>query len=388
MDFSFSKEQSDLFGSYRAFGAEHLNDGIGQADQSGIIEPDHYRQKWRMIADFGVLGLAMPKSYGGLGHSIETATAALIGLGEGCHDNGLLLAINAQLWTVLHPILEFGTEEQKQEWLPRIVSGDIIGCDAVSEAQSGSDAMGVTTTAREIADGFILDGAKVYVGQATTCDLAVVFAQTTPDAGAWGVSAFLVPMDADGVSRSEPLEKTGYRTIANGTLNFENVHLPSAALLGRLGAGKAIFGRSSTLERQLIFASHVGAMKRQLDECVLFAKSRKSGGGAIAQYQSVSNRLADMQARYETCWLMQMRAAWQVDQGQETPQSAALTKLVISEALLASSLDASRIHAGPGYAFDTNVSRDIRDHLGSVFLGGTSDVQRNIVAKLLRPEKR
>lgn len=384
MDFGLIDEQETIEREYFAFAQSELNEGLAERDRTGKIDETDYRDRWRLLARYGTLGLALTQDFGGQGLDTVTAAVALHGLGRGCHDNGLLLAVNAQIWTIVLPILEFGTDAQKQEYLPRIAKGEWIGADAISEVQSGSDAMTVTTTAKREGDRYILNGQKVYVGQSAICDFAIVFAQTNPNAGAWGVSAFLVPMSLPGIERDVPLDKTGYRTLANGVLSFHDVVVPAEMMLGREGAGKAIFGRSSVLERQMIFASHVGAMRRQLDDCIAFARMRESGGQPIAQFQSISNRLADMQMRYEACWLAQMRAAWQLDLGQENALQASVTKLQISEALLASSLDAARIHGGPGYAFDTEASRDLRDNLGSVILGGTSDIQRNIIAGLQR----
>lgn len=384
MDFGITDEQKEIEREYFSFSQSELNEGVAERDKSGEIDQADFRDRWQRLARFGTLGLVLPKEFGGQALDNVTATVALHGLGRGCHDNGLLLAVNAQIWTIAMPILEFGTDAQKKQFLPRIARGEWIGADAISEVQSGSDAMTVATTAKREGDSYILNGQKVYVGQSGICDFAIVFAQTDEKAGAWGVSAFLVPMSLNGVERHVPLDKTGYRTLSNGTLSFHDTKVPAHMLLGREGAGKAIFGRSSVLERQMIFASHVGAMQRQLDGCITFARSRESGGQPIVQFQSISNRLADMQVRYETCWLTQMRAAWQLDNGVENALQASVTKLQISEALLASSLDAARIHGGSGYRFDSDTSRDLRDNLGSVILGGTSDIQRNIIAGLQR----
>lgn len=383
MDFSLTPGQTEIRDAHSAFASAKLNVELEVRDRSGISDESVFRRLWRDIADFGVLGLVAPTPFGGQEYDIPTAAVALFGLGRTCRDNGLLLAVSAQIWTVIQPILEFGSDAQKQALIPQLVAGEIIGSDAVSEPDSGSDAMTVQTTAVLDGDCYVLNGKKVYVGQASFCDFAIVFAQTNPDAGAWGVSAFLVPMNLPGITRAEPLDKIGYRTISNGAIRFTDVRLRKSALLGKPGAGKAIFARSSIWERQMIFAAHTGAMARQLANCIAFARSRSSQGQRIAAYQSVSNRLADMKVRLETCRLMQMRAAWQMEQGIGTALDAAVTKLTISEALLASSLDAQRIHGGAGFLIGSDVGRDTRDHLGSVILGGTSDIQRNIISSLL-----
>ena len=392
MDLFLTKQQQEIRERHKDFAAG-LDADLASRDTSGKIDETRYRADWLQIANFGVLGLAAARAFGGQGHDIPTAAAALYGLGQGCRDNGLLLAINAQIWTVIQTISEFGSEAQKQALLPRLVAGEIIGSDAVSEAAAGSDAMTVQTTAEPSEGGYLFNGEKVYVGQAPFCDIAITFAQTDPKAGAWGVSAFIVPMDLPGIERGSALDKIGYRTIANGTIRFSNVRLPATAMLGKPGAGKAIFGRASEWERQMIFASHVGAMERQLSDAIAFARARKSQGQRLSAYQSVSNRLADMQVRLETCRLLQMRAAFQMENQTGTALDASVTKLtralvchsIFSKALLASSLDAQRIEGGAGLLFGSDAGRDTRDHLGSVVLGGTSDIQRNIIAALQRP---
>ena len=176
----------------------------------------------------------------------------------------------------------------------------------------------------------------------------------------------------------------GTRTLPIGDLVFEDCFVPESSLLGRKGAGSAIFNRSLEWERRFVYSSHVGAMRRQLDQSVSFAKERDVFGGAIEGYQSVSNRLADMKTRYETSRLLLRKAAWEADQGIKDAGFAAMTKLHISEAYLASSMDAVRTFGGKGYMQSEGVERALRDAVGGVIYGGTSDIQRQIIAKHLK----
>jgi alkylation response protein AidB-like acyl-CoA dehydrogenase len=381
MDFCISDAQNRLAAEAQAFGETVLNQNLEARDARGSYDDAEWRAIWKDCADFGLFGLTVPRDMGGAGHDVVTAAAIMHGLGYGCRDNGLMLAINAQLWTVVMPILEFGTPEQKARYLGPILRGDWIGADAVTEAASGSDAMTVATVALKGDGGYVLNGEKTLVGQAPGCDFAIVFAATDPTAGPWGVSAFLVDASVPGFQPGPEVQKSGLRTIATGALRFSDCTVPEWARLGPEGAGSAIFARSGEWERQMIFCGQVGRMKRQLDDCIAFARSRKASGKPIEQNQSVANRLADMRLRYETAWLMQMRAAWQMDAGASDAMQAAITKLHISEAFLASSLDAVRTFGGQGFMFDTDMARDLRDAMGGVIYGGTSDIQRNIIAQ-------
>lgn len=369
-----------------ALGRSRLSVDVEARDQRGAKDPADWKPLWQEAADAGVLGMILPRDYGGQGLSMVNAARAMARLGEGCRDNGLLLALNGQMWAMQMSIYEFGNEDQRRKWLPGLVSGARLCAHAVTETESGSDAMSMTARAEKIAGGgYRINGRKIWVGTAPGADMAQVFASTNPDHGPWGLSVFLVDLDAPGVTRGAPYEKVGHRTVPAGEITFENVEVPEEARLGAEGAGQSIFNRSIDWERRFIFAGHVGAMKRQLDEAAAFARNRKPGGTPIDSYQSVSNRLADMRLRWETSRLMIENAAREIDEGREDKSTAALVKLHVSEALLANAQDAMRIRGGAGYKMG-ETERMLRDAAGCITLGGTSDIQRKIIAGLLRAE--
>lgn len=241
--------------------------------------------------------------------------------------------------------------------------------------------MSMRTRAERTVNGYRLTGEKTWIGMGPVADVAQVFAVTNPDHGAWGVSAFLVELDRPGIRREARIEKAGHRTVPTGRIEFDDVEIPASALLGSEGAGQSIFNRSIDWERRFIFASHLGAMKRQLDETVVFARKRTPGGTSINTHQSVTNRLADMQVRYETSRLLIEKAAIEVDQKREDRMTPPLVKLGVSEALLANAEAALRIRGGDGYATG-ETERMFRDMAGAITLGGTSDIQRQMIAAL------
>ena len=367
---------------FLALGRDILSQDVEARDARGGIESD-WRPLWDAAAEAGVLRLVLPAEYGGDGHKLLEAVRILHALGEGCRDNGLLLALNGQIWAMQMSILEFGSDAQKMRWLPLLAQGSLVCAHAVTEVESGSDAGTIQTRAERIDGGYLLNGEKVWIGMAPAADVAQVFAVTDPDKGQWGISAFLVDMNTSGIRRSAAYDKAGHRTVPAGSITFDNVEIPADALLGQEGAGHAIFNRSIDWERRFIFTSHIGAMNRQIKNALSFAKSRAPGGTPIVSHQSVSNRLAEMQLRYECARLMVENAAREIDTGTENRMTAPMVKIQTAEALLANALDAQRLYASSGYLRGES-DRMLRDMSGAITLGGTSDIQRLLISALMR----
>jgi alkylation response protein AidB-like acyl-CoA dehydrogenase len=295
----------------------------------------------------------------------------------------LLFALNAQMWAVQHPLNEFGTPEQKERWLPRLIAGEIIGAHGMSEPDSGSDAYSLRTRAEACDGGYVLNGAKTFVTNAPVADLAVIFASTAPDKGSWGISVFVVETGTAGFTVSKNIEKMGLRTAPMGELILQDCFVPIENRLGPEGIGAHLFNSSMEWERACILGAHVGAMERQLEECVNYARTRKQFGQPIGKFQSVSNRIAEMKVRLETARLLLYKTAWLKKMGKPAQMEAAMAKLYLSEVFAESSMDAIRIHGGYGYTTEFEVERDLRDAIGGVLYSGTSDIQRNIIARYL-----
>jgi alkylation response protein AidB-like acyl-CoA dehydrogenase len=379
MDFSLSEEQQALRAATIAFAQHELNNAIAERDASATFD----RMAWQKCAEFGILGSYIPISYAGRGYDMLTAVLQMEALGYGCHDNGLTLGLNGQMWAVQEPILAFGSEEQKQRFLPRLVSGEWLGAHGMTEPQSGSDAYSMQTSATKVSGGYHLNGRKIYIGLAPVANLALIFATTNPKHGRWGVSAFLVEAASAGFYASEPQAKMGLRTSPLGEIVLEDCFVPEANRLGPEGAGVSIFNASMDYERSFIFASHVGAMAYQLDRAIAYAKERSQFGQAIGKFQAVSHRIADMKIRLEAARLLLYQAAWLKTNGQPAALEAAITKVFVSESFVEGSLDAIRIHGARGYMAEHEIERDLRDSTGGVIYSGTNDIQRNVIAALL-----
>jgi alkylation response protein AidB-like acyl-CoA dehydrogenase len=242
--------------------------------------------------------------------------------------------------------------------------------------------MAMSTHAVKEGDSYRLNGRKTYIGMAPLADLALVYAKTDPDAGQWGISAFLVEKETAGFSAGENVTKMGLRTMPMGEFVFDDCRVSESCRLGAEGSGMSLFNHAMEWERSFILCSHVGAMARQLRECVEFARSRKQFGKTIGDFQSVSNRIADMSVRLETCRLLLYKLAWMKQAGRTATLEATMANLWHAESFLASSLDAIRTHGGRGYLTDHEVERDLRDATGGVIYAGTSDIQRNLIARL------
>jgi alkylation response protein AidB-like acyl-CoA dehydrogenase len=339
---------------------------------------------WKRCAERGIHGVMVPTELGGSGADLATTLLTLEGLGQGCRDNGLAFAIGSQILSTQETIVRFGSEDQQREWIPPLIAGDVLGAFAMTEPGSGSDAYSLTTTAERRDDGsYVLNGHKAYLTLGSRCAFVIVFASTKPGAGAWGLSTFLVPTDLDGVERLENRDKMGMRTTPFGDITLTDVVVPASALIGREGAGASIFNAVLQVERSFVFATQVGAMERQLDAAVAYAREREQGGVPIGDHQAVSHRIADMKQRHETARLMLYRAALASVTGRDVAMSAALAKLTASEAGLDAALAASMVHGAKGYVSEFEVERDLRDAIGGLVYSGTSDIQRNIIARLL-----
>lgn len=379
MDFGLSREQEELQAAIITFAQRELSEGTLARDAQGAF----FREGWDKCAELGIQGLPVPAEYGGSGEGLTTTIAAMEALGYGCRDQGLLFSINASMWTNTIPILRYGTEEQKRRFLPGLCSGQLIGANCGSEPGSGSDIFSLQTRARKEGDSYVLDGGKTFVTNGPVADTMVTYATLNPQYGLMGICAFVIEKGTPGVVISGEIHKMGLRTSPMSQVTFEDCRVPSSARLGREGRGAEVFNCAMEWERGCILATALGAMRRQLETCLSHARSRKQFGKAIAEFQSVANRLADMRVRFETSRMLVYKIGWLKDQGKPAEMEAAMAKLHTSESFVQSSLDAMRTFGGYGFMTEYGLERELRDAVGGLFSSGTSDIQRNIIARKL-----
>jgi alkylation response protein AidB-like acyl-CoA dehydrogenase len=381
MDFALSEPQRAWQEATIRFVAESLTADLDLPERDDRRE--FWREGWQRCARFGIQGLPIPEAHGGKGLGLPVTIAAMEGLGYACPDNGLILAMNASLWTVSIPILLHGTDEHRRRFLPGLCDGSIIGANGASEPEAGSDIFGMLATAERTADGWTLNGRKTWVTSGPVADLFVCYASTAPDRGIMGISSFIVPRDSPGFRVVREIPKMGVRTVPMGELAFEDCRLPIDALLGREGRGAEVFNASMEWERGSILASALGTMRRQFERCVDHARKRKQFGKPIGKFQAVAHRIVEMKLRLETCRPLVYKIGWLKEQGQDATMEAALAKLHVSDCFVKNSLDAVQIFGAAGFVSETGIERDLRDSVGSLIYSGTSDIQKNIIAREL-----
>jgi alkylation response protein AidB-like acyl-CoA dehydrogenase len=377
MDFSLGPDNESLKDDFSRFAQRELNGDIQQRDKTGEFSPG----AWKKCADMGVLGIPFPSEYGGSNLDIISTTAAMEGLGYGAEDRGLLFSINAQMWSIQMPILHFGTDEQKSRYLAGLIDGSIIGAHGMSEPSSGSDTFSMRTTAVKDGDHFILNGSKTWTTNGPVCDMLVVFANIDKPAGGFmGITAFLVDRETPGLTISKPIEKMGLTTSPMCNIYLDDVRVPASAVLGKGRQGVKIFNHSMEWERACILGVVVGAMEKQIENCLAYGNERVQFKRTISSNQAISHKIVEMKLRHETSRLMLYKVAWLKQQGMDATQAAALAKWHISEAAVKSGLDAIQIHGGMGYTVELGVERFLRDSIGARIYSGTNEIQKNIVA--------
>jgi L-prolyl-PCP dehydrogenase len=374
----WTEEQQRFRQAVVEFAQGDLAKELERAPESGLP-----LEAWRRCAEFGLQGLPVPPDYGGIGADATTIALALEALGYGCTDSGFIFALSAQLWACETPLVSFGSERQKRRYLPGLCDGSIIAGHAMSEPDSGSDAFSLRTTATERGGRYVLNGTKTFVTNAPDADLFVVFATTDRALRFAGLCSFLVERDTPGLAVGQPLTKMGLKSAPMAELFLDDCEVDAEQLLGGPGAGMAVFNASMQWERGYILAGAVGTMQRQLDRCIAYARERRQFDQPIGGFQAVAHRIVDMKVRLETARLLLYRFAALMDRGEATTLDSALTKLHLSESFLASSLDGLQIHGGYGYMSEYELEQEVRDAVGGRIYSGTSEVQRNLIARQL-----
>jgi alkylation response protein AidB-like acyl-CoA dehydrogenase len=314
-----------------------------------------------------------------------TALVVTEALGEGCRDGGLVFSAVVQAWVIIPVLLRFGTEQQKDRYLPGLMSGSTIGAFAMTESDSGSDAFAMRTRAERADDGgWVLHGSKTYTTNGPIAHLLVCFARSGTGGSLGGTSAFLVETDQKGVVLGPPMETQGLRTAPIGEVALSDVRLSADAVLGREGFGLGVFNEAMEWERSFAMAPYVGMLAGQLEEASRYARERQAFGSRISGFQAVADTLVEMRLRLETARLLLYQAAWAKANGKPALAQSAMAKLWVSECAVASSLDAIQVHGGYGYVSETGIERDLRNAVGARIHSGTSQMQRIIIARSMK----
>jgi alkylation response protein AidB-like acyl-CoA dehydrogenase len=339
------------------------------------------RKDWLRLAEIGMLGSCLPKEYGGQGLGALDTARVVEAVGRGCADTGLVFGAAAHTFACAVPLARFGGDALRRRLLPELAAGRLIAGNAMTEPEAGSDSSRLGMTATPTDGGFVLNGTKSFVSNGPAADVYVTYATVNPKMGFLGVTGLVVDRDTPGVVVGKPYEKMGLHSCPAGPVTFEDCFVPEEQVLGGVGAGAAIFQHSMGWERACLFALYLGLLDRLLEQCVAHARERRQFGRRIGEFQSVANRIADMKLRLESARLLLYRACWSMDQGDASVLEIALSKLAVSEGVLASAADAVRVFGGRGYLREDGIEAALRDAVPSTIFSGTSDIQRQLIVK-------
>lgn len=376
MDFSPSEEQRLFQRAVRDFAENELAPYAAEVDEQRELRWEAIRQMPRL----GLLGLQVPEVYGGAGLDSVSAAMALEEIGRACGSTALSVAAHNGLCCA--PIVRWGTDAQKEKYLPTLTSGDVLGALALTEADAGSDlAGGVRTTAVRDGDEWVINGSKMWITNAPIAPVVVTLVRTNPDAEkpSRGLSLLLVEQGAPGFEVGQPIPKLGVRGSHSTPLSFDGVRVPAGNLLGEEGRGL-----HQTLEvldggRVGIAAVCVGLAQAALDEAVRYVQERRAFGSPLAGHDGVKVKLADMATRLEAARRMTYYAAWCKDQGRGYTKEAAMAKLFASEASEFVAREAIQLHGGYGYSTEFPVERIYRDQRLMSIGEGANDVLRLVI---------
>jgi alkylation response protein AidB-like acyl-CoA dehydrogenase len=379
VDFLYSDEQRMLRDQISRFAATELQDGESAAEGSFPVE------KWRKCGEMRLQGLPVPESLGGAGLDPLSTAIALEALGHGCRDGGLVFSICAHLLACVVPIWKHGSPELHSRYLPDLCRGAKIAVNGMTEPGTGSDAFAMQTRAVPKGSGFIITGAKTFSSNAPVADVAVVYASTDREKGYHGgITAFVVERGAGGFRSGQTFRKLGLHNCPIGELLLDDVYVPGSAVIGRVGQGAAIFSESMDWERACLVACHIGTIEWLIDRAVEYARTRKQSGQTISKFQAVAHRIVDTKVRLEAGRFLTYKAAAGLERPRTASMDASIAKLFVSESLLTSAIDTLRVFGGYGLMAEYGIEQVVRDSLAGTIYSGTSDIQRNIIARWLR----
>jgi alkylation response protein AidB-like acyl-CoA dehydrogenase len=377
MDFTLSPEQQAVQKK-----AQHLAREV--KDLSARLDRDSQfpREILHLWGQEGMFGLALPREYGGQGLDYVTYVLAQMELAQACPASALILHVNHSLFG--GSVAQFGTEAQKEAWLPGVARGEVIACFALTEPEAGSDPAGMKSAARREQDGWVLTGGKNFVTSGGEARFALVAAVTEPGQGAKGISAFVVDIPATSeITWGGREEKLGLKAAASVPLFFDEARLPENSLLGEKNKGLTVMLSALDAARVGSAAIAVGLGRGALAEALAYAKKRRQFGQAVADFQAIQWKLADIATDLEAAHLLTLKAAWLKDQKQPYRGAAAMAKKFATDTAMAAATEGLQIMGGYGYLTDYPMERYFRDAKAGQLYEGTNEIMRLIIAREL-----
>lgn len=333
----------------------------------------------KKLFDLGFMGHFVPEQYGGSGFDYLSYVIAIEEISKVCASTGTIVMAHNSL--ACAPVLDFGTEEQKNRYLPGLSRGNVVGCFALSESESGSDAASIRTGAVKKGDHYVVNGVKSWITNGSEAGVVILFAKTDPSKGSRGLTAFIVDMNTPGVSLGKSEHKLGIRGTSTTQLIFEECKLPEDCVLGREGEGFKVAMKTLDAGRIGVAAQAVGIAQASLDSSLEYSQERKAFGEPISNFQGIQFVLADMATKVEASRLLAYKAAMMKDRGEKYTKYSAMSKLYASETAMWAATKAIQVHGGNGYTTDYPVERYFRDAKITEIYEGTSEIQRMVIAR-------
>lgn len=375
MQFQLNEDQRQIQALAEQFSRNEIESRAAKADREAAFPMEVQEQ----AVALGLVNTTLPQSLGGQGLGSLELVIITEALCRGCLGIGTALCINA---LASEPILIAGNEAQKEEYLGRIAQGALASF-ALTEPSAGSDVASIRTRADRVAGGYRLSGGKIWISNATLAEFFVVFAKTDPDLGYKGMTAFIVPADSPGLTVGEPLSKLGQKAAPTAEVFFDQVFVPEALRLGEEGSGFTLAMKVFDRSRPMVAAFGVGLIQRCMDEALAYACQRESMGKTLMGHQAIAHRLADMRVRLEAARLLAYQAAWRLDNGQTNTLEASMAKLYAADAAMWAATETVQIFGGMGYSTEYPAEKLFRDAKVLQIYEGTSEIQRNIIAREL-----
>ena len=379
MNFNLNKTQELFRQMIREFAEKEVKPLAAEIDEQERF-PQETVEK---MAKLGIFGIPVPKQYGGAGGDNIMYSIAVEELSRCCATTGVVVSAHTSL--CMSPILQFGTEEQKMKYVPKLASGEWIGAFGLTEPNAGTDAAGQQTTAVLDGEEWVLNGNKIFITNAGHANVYIVIAMTDKSLGTKGISAFIVEATTPGFSVGKKELKRGIRGSATAELIFTNCRIPKANLLGKVGEGFKIAMMTLDGGRIGIASQALGIAQGALDETVKYTKERKQFGKAIAKFQNTQFQMADLKTKIEAARLLVRSAAFREDEHVANPRvnfsaDAAMAKLYAAEVAMEVTTKCVQFHGGYGYTREYPVERMMRDAKITEIYEGTSEVQRMVIA--------
>ncbi|MFD4694283.1 acyl-CoA dehydrogenase family protein [Streptomyces sp. NPDC058463] len=377
MNLELSEEQAAVRELAENFVAREITPHVVEWDRAESVDKSIVKK----LGSLGFLGLTVPEEYGGSGGDHLAYCLVTEELGRG--DSSVRGIVSVSLGLVAKTIASWGSEEQKQQWLPRLTAGEAVGCFGLTEPGTGSDAGNLTTKAVRDGDDYVINGSKMFITNGTWADVVLLFARTNDTPGHRGISAFLVPADSPGLTRRTVHGKLGLRGQATAEIVLEDVRVPAATLLGPEGKGFSIAMSALAKGRMSVAAGCVGIAQAALDAAVRYAGEREQFGKSIASYQLVQELISDISVDVDAARMLTWRVADLIDRGQDFATAASTAKLFASEAAVRAANNALQVFGGYGYIDEYPVGKLVRDARVMTLYEGTSQIQKLIIGRAL-----